>query len=100
MDDLISILLLGGIAGVIGIFAYYVVRTYLVPKRVEELADMIRGGHVGPAISKLVKMIEENERDPYLHFLLGEAYAKQNDLQAAATEYRQTIKISKWSRCV
>lgn len=64
MDDLISILLLGGIAGVIGIFAYYVVRTYLVPKRVEELADMIRGGHVGPAISKLVKMIEEKRARP------------------------------------
>ena len=97
MDDLVSILLLGGIAGVIGIFAYYVVRTYLVPKRVEELAEMIRQGHVGPAISKLNKMIEENERDPYLHFLLGEAHAKQNDLQSAANEYRQVIKISKWS---
>ncbi|HRP69023.1 MAG TPA: tetratricopeptide repeat protein, partial [Turneriella sp.] len=97
MDDLISLLLIGGIVGVIGIFAYYVVRTYLIPKRVEELAEMIRQGHVGPAISKLNKMIEENDRDPYLHFLLGEAYSKQNDLQAAATEYKQVIKIGKWN---
>jgi tetratricopeptide (TPR) repeat protein len=97
MEDLISILLLGGIIGVVGIFGYYVVRTYLVPKRVEELAEMIKQGHLGPAISKLQKMIEENERDPFLHFLLGEAYMKQNDLQAAATEFRQTIKIGKWS---
>ncbi len=100
MDDLITILLLGGIVGVIAIFGYYVVRTYLIPKRVEELAEMIRQGHTGPAISKLVKMIEENDRDPYLHFLLGEAYAKQNDFQSAASEYRQTIKISKWSNQV
>ncbi len=97
MDDLISVLLLGGIIGVIGIFAYYVVRTYLVPKRVEELSEMIKQGHTGPAITRLTKMIEENERDPYLHFLLGEAYAKQNDLQSAANEFRQTIKIGKWS---
>jgi len=96
MDDLVSILLLGGIIGVVGIFAYYVVRTYLVPKRVEELAEMIRQGHVGPAISKLNKLIEENERDPYLHFLLGEALLKQNDMQAAAAEFRQVIKIGKW----
>lgn len=96
MDDFISILLIGGIIGVVAIFAYYVARTYLVPKRVEELAEMIRQGHTGPAISRLQKMIEENERDPYLHFLLGEAYSKQNDPQSAATEYRQTIKIAKW----
>ncbi|MBV6493317.1 MAG: hypothetical protein LDLANPLL_01333 [Turneriella sp.] len=97
MDDLISILLGAGILGVVGIFGYYVIRTYLIPKRVEELAEMIRQGHVGPAISKLTKMIEENDRDSYLHFLLGEAYFKQNDLQGAATEYRQVIKLSKWS---
>lgn len=97
MDDLVTVLLLGGIIGVFAIFGYYVIRTYLIPKRVEELAEMIRQGHTGPAIAKLLKMIEEDERDPYLHFLLGEAYVRQNDFQSAAAEYRQTIKISKWN---
>ncbi|MCX7632424.1 MAG: tetratricopeptide repeat protein [Turneriella sp.] len=97
MDDLVTILLLGGILGILVIFGYYVVRTYLVPKRIEEIAEMIRQGHTGPAISRLHKMIEENDRDPYLHFLLGEAYAKQNDLQSAAAEYRHAIKIGRWS---
>lgn len=97
MDDLISIVLIIGILGVVGVFVYYVVKTYVMPRRIEELAELMKAGHLGPVIKKLQLMIEENDRDPYLHFLLAEAYFQQKDFARATMEYRQVIKIGKFS---
>ena len=97
MNDLISGTLGIGILGVVGLFGVYVFRTYVVPKKVEELAEMLKSGHLGPAIKKLQSMLEENPRDPYVHFLLAEAYYKQQNFQQAILEYNQVLKINKFS---
>lgn len=96
MDDIITLILITAILGVVGIFSVYVFKTYVMPRKVEELADMMKAGNLGPAIKRLQKMLEENDRDPYIHFLLAEAYRAQKKFQQATLEYKQVLKIGKF----
>lgn len=96
MNEIISIILLLGILGVVGVFGVYIFKAYLIPKRVEELAEMLKAGNIGPVIKKLQSMLEDNDRDPYLHFLLAEAYLKQKKTPNAVMEYKQVLKIGKF----
>ena len=97
MDDLFSSIILLGIIVIIGFFGFYVAKTYLSPKKLDELADMIKQGQFNQAIKRLQTMIQENDRDPYLHFLLGEAYRLQgNDAQALAS-YKNILRVSRFN---
>lgn len=92
MEDVVILVLLFGVVFVVGIFAFYLLKTYLFPKKVNELEAMLKQGHVQPAIKKLQKMLEENSRDPYVHFLLGRAYEQIKDNLSAVMEYKQALK--------
>ncbi len=96
MEDIISLILILGIAGIVILFGFYIFKTYVIPKKVEELSEMLKEGQLGPAIKKLQKMLEENDRDPYIHFLLAEAYNMQKNYQQALLEYKQVLKIGKF----
>lgn len=96
MEDIVSLILIGGIGGIFILFVVYIFKTYVVPKKIEEIAEMLKNGQTGIAIKKLQKMLEENDRDPYIHFLLAEAYNKENNIQQALLEYRQVLKIGKF----
>lgn len=92
MEDVVIVVLLFGVIFVVGIFAFYLLKTYLFPKKINELEAMLKQGHVQPAIKKLQKMLEENSRDPYIHFLLGRAYEQMKDNLSAVMEYKQALK--------
>ena len=97
MNDLFSTILLLGITVIIGFFLFYIFRSYFAPKKLEELAEMIRLGHYGPAIRKLNSIIEQDERDIQAHFLLGEAYRLQAKYPQAITEYKMILKIGRFT---
>lgn len=97
MEDISIFILLAGIVGIGVIFVYYIFKTYIKPKKVEELAEMVQKGQLAPAIKKLQQLLEQNDRDPYIHYLLAEAYFKQNNVQQATLEYKQVLKIGKFS---
>ncbi|RME90562.1 MAG: tetratricopeptide repeat protein [Candidatus Hydrogenedentota bacterium] len=97
MDDLISLVLVAGIIGIVGLFIFYIIKTYVVPKKIDEISEMIRAGQLGPAIKRLQKLIEDNDRDPYTHYLLAEAYNAQKNYPKAMLEYKQVLKINKFS---
>lgn len=92
MDDIILIVLLISVVFVLVVFSFYIIKTYFFPKQLNELETMIKQGHLQPAIKRLQKMIEENSRDPYIHFLLARAYEQSKDHLAALMEYKQAIK--------
>lgn len=92
MEEIVTMFLLLGVLFILGIFAFYLLRHYLFPKRVGELEEMLKLGHVQPAIKKLQKLIEENPRDPYIHALLAQAYELSKDKLSAVMEYKQALK--------
>ena len=92
MDDIVSLILIIGILGVVSLFAFYLVKTYVFPKKIDELAEMIAQGQAVIAIRKLQVLVEEDDHNPYLHFLLGEAHSALENTQEAIMEYKAALK--------
>ena len=95
--DIMTIILLVGIIGVVSVFVFYLLKTYVTPKKMEELEEMINTGNIIPAIKRLQSLLEQNDKDPLVHYLLAEGYLKQRDISNAALEFRQVIKIGKFT---
>ena len=80
----------------LSIFGLYIFSTYVFPRKIEEIAKMIEMGQTKLAIKKLNEILEKDDRNAYAHYLLAEAYIKENNLQFAILEYRQVLKIGRF----
>jgi len=92
MDEIVTIVLIGGIVGIVGLFSFYIFKMYFLPKRIDELAAMIENGQVALALKKLLSLVEEDDHNPYIHFLLGEAFLKSGQATEAIMEYKQAVR--------
>ncbi len=93
-----GILLVFGIIATI--FALYFFHLFIAPRKIEEIAKMISEGQTSLAIKKLSELLEKDDRNPYAHYLLAEAYLKEKNIQYAILEYRQVLKIGKFDEKV
>ena len=100
MDDIISVILILGILLVVGIFIFYIFNAYFAPKKLDQLAEMIQAGNLITAIKRLQMLIEENDRNIYAHFLLGNAYQIQKKNSEAIIEYKKILRIGKFDNKV
>ncbi|MDY6935213.1 MAG: tetratricopeptide repeat protein [Spirochaetota bacterium] len=78
------------------IFGLYILNVYVIPRKIDEIAQMIESGQTKLAIKKLNEMLEKDERNSYAHYLLAEAYMKDKNIQYAIPEYRQVLKLGKY----
>ncbi|MDA3899531.1 MAG: tetratricopeptide repeat protein [Spirochaetes bacterium] len=85
---------------VVTILALYVFSTYFSPKKLDEIAELIKKGQFKSAIRKLDEILAADDRNVYAHFLLGEAYRMDKNFQYAILEYRQVIKLGLYSEKV
>ncbi len=74
----------------------YIVYTYVMPKKIDEIAKMIESGQTKLAIKKLNDLLAKDERNPHAHYLLGEAYLKDNNVRYAIIEFKQVVKIGRF----
>ncbi len=81
---------------IVTIFVLYILSTYVFPRKIEEIAKMIEAGQTKLAIKKLNEILDKDERNSYAHYLLAEAYLKENNIQYAILEYRQVLKLGKF----
>ncbi|OHD71522.1 MAG: hypothetical protein A2W19_16070 [Spirochaetes bacterium RBG_16_49_21] len=79
---------------ILALVIVYVMRTYVLPRRVEEIERMIEAGQTGLAIKKLTEMLETDERNSYAHYLLAQAYVREKNFKFAILEYRQALKYN------
>lgn len=82
------------------IFGLYFFHIFIAPKKIEEIEKMIEAGQTSLAIKKLNLMIDKNDRDELAHYLLAEAYNKENNFQYTILEYRQVLKMGKFNEKV
>ncbi|OHD63587.1 MAG: hypothetical protein A2176_06185 [Spirochaetes bacterium RBG_13_51_14] len=75
----------------------YALQTFVIPRRIDEIAQMIEAGQTRQAIKKLIDILEKDDRNTYAHYLLAEAYAKENNIKFAIVEYRQVLKYGKYN---
>jgi len=78
------------------IFSLYLVNIYVFPRKLEEIEKLIEAGQVKLAIRKLNEILEKDDRNAYAHYLLAEAYMKENNIQYAILEFRQVLKLGKF----
>ena len=89
--------LIAGLVVILTVIALYFVHTYVMPRKIEEIARMIENGQTKLAIKKLNDLLEKDDRDPYVHYLLGEAYLADKNKQYAIVEYRQVLKLGRYN---
>jgi tetratricopeptide (TPR) repeat protein len=82
---------------ILALIVMYVVQTFVLPRRIEEIARMIEAGQTKQAIKKLTEILEKDDRNTYAHYLLAEAYVKENNIKFAIVEYRQVLKYGRYN---
>jgi len=78
---------------ILTIFILYFLSAYVFPRQLGEIATMIQKGQTKLAIKKLADLLRKDDRNTYAHFLLAEAYMKEDNLSYAIVEYRQVLKL-------
>ncbi|MBN1496636.1 MAG: tetratricopeptide repeat protein [Spirochaetes bacterium] len=82
---------------ILAMIVWYVLQAFVLPRRIDEIAQMIEAGQTKQAIKKLLDLLEKDDRNSYAHYLLAEAYAKEDNQKMATVEYRQVLKYGKYS---
>ncbi len=97
MDNSIYLIVVLGVlflsAGVVYIF--HILRS---PGSIEEAEKLIHSGHFKDAIQLLEKLLEKEERDPSVNFLMALAYEKQGDFQNAILYYKRILKFGRYNQ--
>lgn len=81
---------------ILTIIILYFLSVYILPKKIEEIRAMIDAGQTKLAIRKLTELLEKDDRNPYAHFLIAEAYYAEGNTQYAILEYRQVLKFGRF----
>jgi tetratricopeptide (TPR) repeat protein len=85
-----SIVILGG---AVLAFMFFLLRSFLRPKRLESIADLLRHGKI-PQASRMAKaMVAKDPRNVDARYLLGQAYLKDNKPELALMEYKTINQI-------
>ncbi len=81
---------------VFGLIIVYIMRSYVLPRKIEEIERMIESGQTKMAMKKLTEIVEKDERNSYAHYLLAQAHIKEGNHKFAILEYRQVLKYNKF----
>ncbi len=81
----------------LGIGAYYLYSSFSGPRKVEEIEILIKKGQIPAAVFELEKILEKDDRNFRARFLLGQCKNQSGDFGAAIMEYRQVMKIARWT---
>ncbi len=81
---------------IFAVIMLYILSVYVLPKQIEEIQKMIDAGQTKLAIRKLTEILEKDDRNPYAHYLLAEAYRAEGNNQYAVLEYRQVLKFGRF----
>ncbi len=74
----------------------YIVLAQLNQGRIEDIEELIHRGRLRDALARLEKMLEKDERNPKVNFLLGYVHEKMGGYQTAILQYRRILKFGRW----
>jgi len=81
----------------LGMIVLYILHTFVFPKKIEEIIKMIENGQTRMAIKKLNDILEKDDRNAFAHYLMAEAYSKEDNKKYAVVELRQVLKLGKFT---
>ncbi|MBO5237015.1 MAG: tetratricopeptide repeat protein [Spirochaetaceae bacterium] len=72
----------------VGFLAYFIIKSTVVPKRVDGINKLIKQGKTSAAVKLAKSIIAKNQRDYKAHYYLGKAYLADNKPELALMEFK------------
>ncbi len=94
MPILIILIIIVG-AG-LGVFIFFLIKAFIIPKRVSNLADLIRQGKTLAASRIAKQLIARDPRNAEAHYFLGLAYLGENKPELALMEFKTVNQIGQF----
>lgn len=86
------------VAAILFLYASFVLKNYIFPKKLNQIAKWLDSGNTRSAIKSLKTFIAKNERNSMAHWYLGEAYYQEKKYELAIVEYKYVIKLGLYSK--
>lgn len=77
----------------VGFLAFFLIKSFVVPKRIEMLEGLIKQGKVQTAAKGAKAIIARDPRNGEAHYLLGQAYLADHKGELALMEYKTVNQI-------
>lgn len=74
----------------------YILLGHLNQGKIEDIEELIGRGRFRDAMSRLEAILEKDERNPKVNFLLGTVHEKMGGYQTAILQYRRILKFGRW----
>lgn len=74
----------------------FIVKGHFAQGKIEDIEVLISRGRFKEALNQLEKLLEKDERDPKVNFLLGLVHEKNGGYQNAILQYRRLLKFGRW----
>ncbi len=86
------------VAVIILLYLSFIFKTYIFPKKLNQIAKLLETGNTKTAIKLLKAFINKNERNMMAHWYLGEAYYREKKYELAIVEYKYVLKIGDYTK--
>lgn len=84
----LQIVIIALLATSIGFLSYFVIKSFVAPKRIDTIQKYIKQGKITAAIKLAKAIIAKDSRDYIAHYWLGEAYLSDNKPELALMEFK------------
>lgn len=82
----------------IGALTFFVLRSLLAPRKVDGIAELLKGGKSQAAIRLARRILTREPHNPDAHYLLGEAYLSEGKAELALMELKLINQAGRFGR--
>ncbi len=95
MPSFIVVTIILGI--VVCLMTFFLVRSYLTPRKIASIAALVKDGRTKSAIHVTKQLLAKDSRNCDLHYLLGLSYLKENRPELTLMEFRTVNQLASFS---
>lgn len=79
---------------------FFFVKHIIAPRKIDSIKKLIEGGQFRKAVNEAQALIKKNERNHRAHYLLGEAYFQNKQMEEAMIEFKFLTKLNRYDDSV
>ncbi len=95
MSGIVFLIIIVGAA--VGVFTFFVVKSFITPRQMENLVLALRQGKTQTVIRQAKQLIAKDSRNVNAHYFLGKAYLKEEKPELALMEYKIVNQIGQFT---
>ncbi len=95
MSGFVVLIIIVGAA--LGALTFFIVRSFVAPRRIEALAESLKGGRYAQVVRQAKQLLARDSRNVDAHYLLGQAYLAEEKPELALMEYKIVNQIGQFT---